>query len=250
MLTKRIIPCLDCKNGNVVKGVKFQNLMDVGSPSELALRYEQEGADEIVLLDVVATVQDRYFQIETIRKVREVLSIPLTVGGGIKNIQDIDSLLQAGADKVSINSAAVKNPELISEASTRFGSQCIVVAIDAKNIGNAWSVLTQSGTKDESLDVCEWVKMISALGAGEILLTSFDRDGTKNGYDLALIRAASSATTLPVIASGGARNAEDLNLALQSGADAVLAASMFHFKEYTIQQVKRELKNFGIEVRL
>lgn len=250
MLTKRVIPCLDCKNGKVVKGIRFQNLVEIGSPAELALRYEQQGADEIVLLDIGATVEDRETQVNTVKEVRKALSIPLTVGGGIRSISDVESLLQAGADKVSLNTAVVLNPQLIYESSQRFGSQCVVVAIDAKKSGDSWEVLTRSGTKIENKDACLWAKQASDLGAGEILLTSFDRDGTKDGYDLPLLEAVSKSVTVPIIASGGARTSTDLLNAFQAGAEAVLAASIFHYQEFTVRQIKEELAEAGVQVRL
>lgn len=250
MLTKRVIPCLDCKNGKVVKGVKFQNLVEIGSPAELALRYEEQGADEIVLLDIGATVEERETQINTVKEVRKALSIPLTVGGGIRSINDVESLLQAGADKVSLNTAAFLNPQLIYESSQRFGSQCVVVAIDARKLSDSWEVLTRSGTKSENKDVCMWAKEASQLGAGEILLTSFDRDGTKNGYDLLLLEAVSKTVAVPIIASGGARTPKDLLNAFKAGAEAVLAASIFHYQEFTVRQIKEELTQVGVQVRL
>ena len=250
MVTKRIIPCLDCKDGRVVKGIKFQGLTDAGSPAELAARYQIEGADELVLLDVGASIESRNTQLQTVRDVRAQLSIPLTVGGGVREVRDIENLLHSGADKVSINTAAVMNPSLVKESSRAFGAQCTVVAVDTKRKGDQWIVLTRSGTEEQSLDTIDWVKRVEDLGAGEILLTSFDRDGTLLGYDLELLRAVSQAIQIPVIASGGAKVTEHLLEAFQAGADAVLAASMFHYQTHTIGQVKRELRDAGIEVRL
>ena len=250
MVTKRIIPCLDCKDGRVVKGIKFQGLTDAGSPAELAARYQIEGADELVLLDVGASIESRNTQLQTVRDVRAQLSIPLTVGGGVREVQDIENLLHSGADKVSINTAAVMNPSLVKESSRAFGAQCTVVAVDTKRKGDQWIVLTRSGTEEQPLDTIDWVKRVEDLGAGEILLTSFDRDGTLLGYDLELLRAVSQAIQIPVIASGGAKVTEHLLEAFQAGADAVLAASMFHYQTHTIGQVKRELRDAGIEVRL
>lgn len=251
MLTKRIIPCLDCKDGRVVKGVQFQNLVDAGSPAELALRYENDGADEIVLLDVGASVENRANQRETVASVRKVLSIPLTVGGGIRELSDIEMLLEAGADKVSINTAAVLNPRLITDAASKFGAQCIVVSVDVVKKGAAdWSILTKSGTTNHEIPVRIWVKEIIERGAGEILLTSLDKDGTQSGYDLALLKGVSEISTVPVIASGGAKTVEHLFEAFTVGADAVLAASIFHFNQTTISQVKSGLKNMGVEIRI
>lgn len=250
MVTKRIIPCLDCKDGRVVKGIQFQGLTDAGSPAELAARYQIEGADELVLLDVGASIESRNTQLQTVRDVRAQLSIPLTVGGGVRAVVDIENLLQSGADKVSINTAAVMNPELVRESSRAFGAQCTVVAVDTKRQGDRWIVLTRSGSEEQALDTLDWVKQVEDLGGGEILLTSFDRDGTQLGYDLELLRAVSQAIQIPVIASGGAKVTEHLFEAFQAGADAVLAASMFHYQTHTIGQVKRELRQKGIEVRL
>ena len=250
MVTKRIIPCLDCKDGRVVKGIQFQGLTDAGSPAELAARYQIEGADELVLLDVGASIESRNTQLQTVRDVRAQLSIPLTVGGGVRAVVDIENLLQSGADKVSINTAAVMNPELVRESSRAFGAQCTVVAVDTKRQGDRWIVLTRSGSEEQALDTLDWVKQVEDLGGGEILLTSFDRDGTQLGYDLELLRAVSQAIQIPVIASGGAKVTEHLFEAFQAGADAVLAASMFHYQTHTIGQVKRELRELGVEVRL
>ena len=258
MLTKRIIPCLDCKNGRVVKGVQFENIVDAGSPEVLALRYEQQGADEIVFLDITATISAQEIRLDTVRQVRSALSIPLTVGGGVRTIRDIETLLVNGADKVAINSAGVSNPALIDDAAKRFGSQCIVIAIDAKrnsmSSSNAllpqWQVVTASGTHLTDLQVVDWAVRAAELGAGEILLTSYDRDGTNAGYDLELITAVASAVSIPVIASGGAKTTEDLLTAFNAGADAVLAASMFHFGSTTIQNEKQQLSKQGVLVRV
>ncbi|MBS1726128.1 MAG: imidazole glycerol phosphate synthase subunit HisF [Armatimonadetes bacterium] len=250
MVTKRIIPCLDCKDGRVVKGIQFQGLTDAGSPSELAARYELEGADELVVLDVGATVGGRDIQMQTVKEVRAELSIPLTVGGGVRTVEDIEKLLHSGADKVSMNSAAVANPNLVAEASKAFGAQCTVVAIDTKRFGKQWMVLTKSGTEPQPLDTIDWAKKVEDLGAGEILLTSFDRDGTQLGYDLELLLAVTDAVQIPVIASGGAKVTQDLVRAFEAGADAVLAASMFHYQTTTIGKVKQELRQAGVEVRL
>lgn len=251
MLTKRIIPCLDVKHGRVVKGVQFQGLRDAGAPDELSFAYEQQGADEIVLLDVSATPEGRGNQLETVRKVRKKLSIPLTVGGGVREAEDAAQLLLAGADKVSVNTAAVKRPQLIQEMAERFGSQCTVVAIDAKGDGEGnWYIVVRSGAQKVELDAIEWAKQAVALGAGELLLTSWDRDGTRSGYDLELLRLVSDAVGVPVIASGGAHSPQHLIEAVEAGADAVLAASIFHDGDYTVDQLKVVLRDHGIEVRL
>jgi imidazoleglycerol phosphate synthase cyclase subunit len=249
MLKSRIIPCLDVNDGRVVKGVKFQNLRDAGDPVELAFHYEDQGADELVLLDVTATRQERIAMLETVEKVRVRLGIPLTVGGGIGSIEDAGRLLNAGADKVSVNSAAVRNPELINQMSERFGAQCTVVAIDAKMTDGVFQVLTRSGTNAESLDAVQWAATAQQRGAGEILLTSFDRDGTRSGYDLPMLSAVTKACSLPVIASGGANSVEHMVEAFQHGAHAVLAASIFHDGNMTVADVKEKLANAGIGVR-
>lgn len=251
MLKKRIIPCLDVRDGRVVKGVQFQSLRDSGDPVDLASHYQNQGADELVILDVSATNEGRLAMLDTVRAVRNCLMIPLTVGGGVREVEDAERLLNSGADKVSINSAAVRDPDLVARMSARFGAQCTVVAIDAKRNENTetWRVVTRSGTKDETLDACVWAAEVERLGAGEILLTSFDRDGTRSGYDLALLSAVTSATRLPVIASGGADSVAHMIEAFQSNAHAVLAASIFHEGNYTVDQVKQELAEQGIEVR-
>jgi imidazoleglycerol phosphate synthase cyclase subunit len=250
MLKTRIIPCLDCKDGRVVKGVKFQSLRDAGSPSELAFAYEQQGADEIVLLDVSATTEGRRAAFDTVRAVRKVLSIPLTVGGGVASADHAGNLLDAGADKVSVNSAAVQDPTIIEAIATRFGRQCAVVAIDAAQRPGGWEVMTHSGKNRTGRDVIAWVREAEERGAGEVLLTSFDRDGTRSGYDLELLRAVSTATRVPVIASGGAAGAEHLLEALRAGATDVLAASIFHDGDLTVGDVKRYLAAHGANVRL
>ena len=251
MITTRIIPCLDCRSGRVVKGVKFSNLRDSGDPVELATRYEAEGADELVLLDISATIEARYAQLHTIEQVRRALSIPLTVGGGVQDEADIARLLEAGADKVSINTAAVSNPELIARAAKRFGAQCTVVAIDAeRHASNTWQIRVRSGSQKTPLEAVSWAQACNVRGAGEILLTSFDRDGTGNGYDLELLSRLSSAVSIPVIASGGARDATDLLAAVRAGASAVLAASMFHEKRVSIYDAKKFLSENGVTVRI
>lgn len=259
MLAKRIIPCLDVKNGRVVKGINFLNLRDAGDPVEQAQIYNTQGADELVFLDITASYEERKPIYEVITKTAEQVFIPLTVGGGISGIEDIRKLLKSGADKVSINTAAVQNPELVRIASQEFGSQCIVVAIDAKLSQDAkiknqklkWEVYIKGGRVPTGIDAVEWAKKVEELGAGEILLTSMDRDGTKLGYDLELTKAIASAVNIPVIASGGAGNLEHLYEAFAiAGADAVLAASIFHYGEYTIKEAKEYLHRKGILVRL
>lgn len=267
MLAKRIIPCLDVKDGRVVKGVKFVNLRDAGDPAEVGASYDKEGADELVFLDITASVQKRNIIIEVVKRTAEAVFMPLTVGGGVRDLEDIRRLLKAGADKVSINTAAVKDPSLVTEASRKFGSQCIVVAIDAKRTVRQldsetvkrsncqtdklkWEVYINGGRTPTGLDALEWAKKVDKLGAGEILLTSMDCDGTKKGYDLELTKKVSEAVSIPVIASGGAGNLEHLYQALTEGkADAVLAASIFHFREYTIREAKEYLKKKGVAVR-
>ncbi len=251
MLAKRIIPCLDVKDKRVVKGIHFLNLRDAGNPVENATFYSQAGADEIVFLDITATIEKRKAILNIVAKTAEQVFIPLTVGGGIKNLEDIRMLLKSGADKVSINTSAVKNPELIRQASETFGSQCIVVAIDAKRIQNSsWQVYINSGRTPTNLDVIAWAKEVEKLGAGEILLTSMDRDGTKKGYDIPLLRIVSETVNIPVIASGGAGNPEHLYQAFAEGkADAVLAASIFHYGEFSLKETKEFLQKKGIEMR-
>ena len=249
MLTSRIIPCLDVRGNRVVKGVQFQGLRDVGAPHELAEMYEQQGADEIVVLDVAATVKEQQTQLETVTSVREKLSIPLTVGGGIRSIDDMQRLTDAGADRISINTAAVGNPRFVSNAASRFGSQCVVVAIDAKSRGASWQVVTHSGSIETGIDVIDWAAQIEAQGAGEILLTSFDRDGQRNGYDCDLLNACSSRVSIPVIASGGANNAVDLFAGINAGASAVLLASILHDGVTTVTKLKQQLESMGANIR-
>lgn len=252
MLTKRIIPCLDVKEGRVVKGTNFVGLRDAGDPVELAAAYDTEGADELVFLDITATYEERKAMLDVIRKTAGEVFMPLTVGGGISSVADIRNALRAGADKTSLNSAAVNNPQLLAEGAKLFGRQCIVLAIDARKSGEGkWEVYVQGGRKATGIDAVEWAKKAVDLGAGEILLTSMDADGTKNGYDIHLTKAVSSAVNVPVIASGGAGKLEDFYEVLtEGGADAVLAASVFHYKTFTIKQVKEYLRSRGIEVRL
>ncbi|MCX2783633.1 imidazole glycerol phosphate synthase subunit HisF [Microbulbifer thermotolerans] len=251
-LAKRIIPCLDVDAGRVVKGVNFVDIRDAGDPVEIAARYNEAGADEITFLDITATHEGRDTTLHTVEKMASQVFIPLTVGGGVRGLQDIRNLLNAGADKTAINSAAVKNPDFVREAAERFGSQCIVVAIDAKQVGeNKWEIFTHGGRKPTGIDAVAWAEKMAELGAGEILLTSMDRDGTKNGFDLALTRAVSDAVPVPVIASGGVGNLQHLaDGVLQGGADAVLAASIFHFGEYSIAEAKAFMREAGIEMRL
>ncbi len=252
MHTKRIIPCLDVKAGRVVKGTNFVGLRDAGDPVERAAAYDIEGADELVFLDITASVEERKAMLDVIKQTAGEVFMPLTVGGGISTVEDIRNALRAGADKTSVNSAAVKNPQLIAEGAKLFGSQCIVLAIDARRCGeNKWEVYVHGGRTPTGIDAIEWAKQGVALGAGEILLTSMDADGTKNGYDIPLTKAVSEAVNVPVIASGGAGTLEDFYEVLtEGGADAVLAASVFHYKTFTIQQVKEYLRDRGIEVRL
>ncbi|ADQ40960.1 imidazoleglycerol phosphate synthase, cyclase subunit [Caldicellulosiruptor acetigenus I77R1B] len=250
MVAKRIIPCLDVNRGRVVKGINFINLVDAGDPVESAQKYNQLGADELVFLDITASYEERNIMIEVVKNVAEKVFIPFTVGGGIRNLDDIRYLLLAGADKVSINSAAVKNPDLVNEAAKVFGSQCIVVAIDAKRHSNGFHVYINGGRIDTGLDAVKWAKEVEMRGAGEILLTSMDRDGTKAGYDLELLEAVCSSVNIPVIASGGAGRPEHFLEAFKAGAEAALAASIFHFGEILIGDLKSYLKNHGIEVRI
>jgi len=255
-LAKRIIPCLDVRDGRVVKGVQFVDIRDAGDPVEVARRYDEEGADEITFLDITASSDDRETIVHVVEQVAEQVFIPLTVGGGIRTVDDVRRMLNAGADKVAINTAAVFNPEFVKEASDRVGSQCIVVAIDAKKVSeegepNRWEIFTHGGRKPTGLDAIEWSKKMADYGAGEILLTSMDRDGTKVGFDLQLTAAISDAVNIPVIASGGVGNLDHLaEGVLQGKADAVLAASIFHFAEYTVEQAKLHMRSKGIEVRL
>ena len=250
-LAKRVIPCLDVTAGRVVKGVNFVQLRDAGDPVEIAARYDAEGADELTFLDITASSDDRDILLHVIEAVAAQVFIPLTVGGGVRKVADVRRLLNAGADKVSINTAAVQNPELVREASSIVGNQCIVVAIDAKRSGDGWEVFTHGGRKPTGLDAIAWAKRMVEAGAGEILLTSMDRDGTRDGFDLALTRAVADAVTVPVIASGGVGSRDHLAAGvLQGGADAVLAASVFHFGDFTVRSAKEHMRERGIEVRL
>lgn len=252
MLAKRIIPCLDVTAGRVVKGVNFLELRDAGDPVEIARRYDEQGADELTFLDITASSDERDIILSIVERVAEQVFIPLTVGGGVRSVADVRRLLNAGADKVSINSAAVNNPELVAEAAGKVGNQCIVVAIDAKQTAaGQWGVFTHGGRKPTGLDAIEWAQRVEKLGAGEILLTSMDRDGTKSGFDLELTRAISDAVNIPVIASGGVGNLEHLAQGVVEGrADAVLAASIFHYGEYTVREAKEFMRSRGVEVRL
>jgi cyclase len=251
MLAKRIIPCLDVKDGRVVKGTQFIDLKDAGDPVENAKAYDEQGADEIAFLDITASHEKREILIDIVRRTAEEIFIPLTVGGGVRSLEDIRKLLKAGADKVSINTAAVKDPSFVKRASMRFGSQCIVIAIDAKRGGQGWEVYTHGGRVPTGIDALLWAKEMEKFGAGEILLTSMDRDGTKDGYDIGLTQTISESVDIPVIASGGVGALEHLYEGLALGkASAVLAASIFHYREYTIAQVKSFLKEKGITVRL
>lgn len=251
MLVKRIIPCLDIKDGRTVKGVNFEDLRDAGDPVELARRYAQEGADELVFLDITATKEKRTTLVKLVRRIARELDIPFTVGGGIGSVVEIEALLHAGADKVSLNSAIVKDPDLINRASDAFGSQCIVAAVDAKRTGNQWSVFIKGGSENTGKDALEWIQEVEKRGAGEILLTSMDRDGTKEGFDVELLHQVNNEVHIPVIASGGAGTVSHcINAILKGGADAVLAASIFHFKEIEIKDLKKALKRADISVRI
>lgn len=252
MLAKRIIPCLDVDNGRVVKGVQFVDIKDAGDPVEVAQRYNEQGADEITFLDITATHHGRDTTYHTVERMAETVFVPLTVGGGVRKVDDIRQLLNAGADKVSINSAAIFNPEFVGEAAARFGSQCIVVAIDAKKVGdNQWEIFTHGGRKATGIDAVAWAVKMAGFGAGELLVTSMDSDGTKNGYDIALMKRITDSVNVPVIASGGVGNLQHLaDGVLQGGVDAVLAASIFHFGEYTVGEAKQFMAQQGIEMRL
>lgn len=254
MLNVRVIPCLDVKDGRVVKGIRFANLADQGDPAALARRYERQGADEIVILDVSATADGRLAQFETIGRVRDEISIPLTVGGGVRTVEDGGALLQAGADRVSVNTAAVEQPELLAGLSSRFGTQCAVLALDAARapsnaFPSGFEVLTRSGSNRTGLDAAEWARSATERGAGEILLTSFDRDGTRSGYDLALIGAIREAVSVPIVASGGGAHPGHMRAAVDAGADAVLAASIFHQGDWSIGRLKDRLQQLGVAVR-
>jgi cyclase len=257
MLAKRIIPCLDVTDGRVVKGVNFLELRDAGDPVEIARRYDEQGADELTFLDITASSDNRGLILHMIEEVASQVFIPLTVGGGVREVEDVRRLLNAGADKVSINTSAVVNPQLVADASDRYGSQCIVVAIDAKQVGAdasgqpRWEVFTHGGRKETGLDAVEWARKMVSLGAGELLVTSMDRDGTKIGFNLGLNKAISDAVDVPIIASGGVGNLQHLVDGVKlGGADAVLAASIFHYGEYTVRQAKEYMREHGIEVRL
>lgn len=250
MLKNRIIPCLDVKAGRVVKGVNFENLIDAGDPVAQAKFYYDEGADELCFLDIAATEENRGTMLDVVKKVAAVCFIPLTIGGGISKLEDFSDLLKSGADKVSVNSAAIKNPDLITQASKKFGAQCVVVAIDAKkNAAGNYEIFTHGGKKPTGIDAIQWAKKAEELGAGELLVTSMDRDGTKAGYDLELLQKITSQVSIPVIASGGVGNLEHLAQGLKAGASAALAASIFHFKQYTIKQAKDFLAEENIPVR-
>ncbi len=253
MHTKRIIPCLDVKDGRVVKGVNFVNFRDAGDPAEVAAAYDKAGADEVVFLDITASADSRATQLEWVREVASKVFIPFTVGGGIRTVDDFKAILREGADKISVNSAAIMNPQLISDAADKFGSQCVVVAIDAKKRadGSGWNIYKNGGRVDMGMDAVEWAIKAEKMGAGEILLTSMDGDGTKAGYDIALTKAVAEAVSIPVIASGGAGTLEHFHEALvDAKAEAVLAASLFHYKELEIKQVKEYLRDKGVSVRL
>jgi len=252
-LAKRIIPCLDVDAGRVVKGVRFVDIRDAGDPIEIARRYDQQGADEITFLDITASSDERATMVHVVESVASEVFIPLTVGGGIRTLADVRRMLTAGADKVAINTAAVFNPEFVGEAATKYGSQCIVVAIDARRVdaANRWEVFTHGGRKPTGIDAVEWAARMAAMGAGEILLTSMDRDGTRDGFDLGLTRAVADAVAIPVIASGGVGRLDHLvDGVIKGHADAVLAASIFHFAEHTVGEAKRHMARAGIEVRL
>ncbi len=252
MYTKRIIPCLDINAGRVVKGVNFVNLIDAGDPVEQAILYDREGADELVFLDITASSDKRDTVVDMVERVAEQLFIPFTVGGGIRTVDDFKKILRAGADKVAVNSAAIMNPELISEAALKFGSQCVVVAIDAKRRadGSGWNIYKNGGRVDMGIDAVEWAAKAEKMGAGELLLTSMDCDGTKNGYDIELTKIIADTVKIPVIASGGAGKLEHFYDAIEAGAEAVLAASLFHYKELEISEVKEYLRSRGVSVRL
>ena len=251
MITKRIIPCLDIKDGRTVKGINFEGLRDAGDPVELARRYSDEGADELVFLDITATLDKRRTLVELVKHIAIEINIPFTVGGGIKSVEEIEEILKAGADKVSLNSSIVRNPNLINEASALFGAQAIVAAVDAKRTDDSWNVYVKGGTEDTGLDALKWMQEVERRGAGEILLTSMDRDGTKSGFDLELLKLVNELVRIPVIASGGAGTVNHCIDAIQmADSDAVLAASIFHFKEIEINDLKEKMQDAGIAVRL
>ena len=256
MLAKRLIPCLDIENGRVVKGVNFIDIKDAGDPVEVAKRYNDQGADEITFLDITASVDGRDTTYEMVEKIARTIFIPLTVGGGVRKLEDIRNLLNAGADKVGINSAAITNPDFVNDAASRFGNQCIVVSIDAKRVGDIdgqprWEIFTHGGRKATGIDAVQWASKMAQLGAGELLITSMDGDGTRQGYDLMLMQAITDSVTVPVIASGGVGNLQHLaDGIIQGGADAVLAASIFHFGEFTVGEAKRFMAKQGIPMRL
>lgn len=251
MLAKRIIPCLDVTEGRVVKGINFVNLTDVGDPVEIAKAYYEQGCDELVFLDITATHQKRDTMVDVVERTADQVFIPFTVGGGIRSVEDMNKMLRAGADKVAINSSAVRNPDLIRQGAEKFGNQCIVVAVDAKRVGDSWHVFVTGGREDTGIDAIEWVKKAVGLGAGEILLTSMDKDGTKSGYDLELNQAVCQAVSVPVIASGGAGNQQDILEVLEkTDVTAALAASVFHYGEISIPETKAKLKSAGVAVRI
>jgi imidazole glycerol-phosphate synthase subunit HisF len=250
MLKARVIPCLDCDGGRVVKGVRFANLRDAGDPVELSARYEADGADELVILDISATTESRQHRLDTIRGIRAEVSIPVTAGGGVRSVEDCEALLSAGADKISINTAALLEPDLLDRIAARFGNQCAVLAIDARQCDSGWRVLANSGKTETPRSAVAWAIETSERGAGEILLTSWDKDGTRSGYDLELLTAITAAVKIPVIASGGAANAQHLAEAFAAGASGLLAASLFHDGDYSILEIKQELQSFGVPVRL
>ena len=252
MLAKRIIPCLDVKDGRVVKGVNFVNLTDVGDPVDAAKAYYEAGCDELVFLDITATHEERYTTVDMVRRVAEQVFIPFTVGGGIRSVEDMNKMLKAGADKVSVNSSAVANPQLIADCAEKFGNQCVVVAIDAKKVEDgSWHVFVAGGRKDTGIDLLDWAKKVVSLGAGEILLTSMDKDGTKSGFDIEMLNAVANVVTVPIIASGGAGNSQHiLEVFEQTPATGALAASIFHYGEVSIADTKQAMRQSGIEVRV
>lgn len=250
MITKRIIPCLDVKDGKVVKGVNFLNLKEMGYPPDLAEAYSKQGADEITFLDITASLESRRTMLDMVEETAKRVFVPLTVGGGIRTAQDMHDALSAGADKVSVNSAAIANPSIIPDSASKFGSQCVVVAIDAKRVGDHWEVFSHGGTKSTGLNAVDWAKKVEDLGAGEILLTSMDRDGVKNGYDIPLTRTIAEEVNIPVIASGGCGTIEHIyDVFTQTDASAALAASIFHYNQHTVGEVKEYLKDMGVSVR-